>query len=153
MKDFDKINAIYGLVAAVGAAIFGQYWFLFAGFLFMNVVDYVTGVVKARRLGKESSAAGAWGVLKKAFYWVVIGVAFFVAYCFAYMGELIGVNLSFVIMFGWFTLASYLVNEIGSILENLVELDVNVPGFLVSGLDVTKKLLDAKMQIEETEEN
>ena len=74
MKEFDKVNAIYGLIATVGAAIFGQYWFLFAGFLLMNFIDYVTGLVKAKRLKKESSSAGAWGVFKKVSYWIVIGM-------------------------------------------------------------------------------
>lgn len=152
MKEFDKINVIYGLIATAGAAIFGQYWFLFAGFLLMNTVDYVTGLVKAKRLKKESSAVGAWGVFKKVSYWIVIGLAFFIAHSFVYMGEIIGVNLSFVVLFGWFTLASYLINEIRSILENLVEMGVKVPSFLISGLDITKKLLDAKVEIEKEQE-
>lgn len=153
MKEFDKVNVIYGLVATVGAAIFGQYWFLFAGFLFLNLVDYLTGLVKAKKLKKESSAVGAWGIFKKVGYWLVIGLAFFIAHSFVYMGEIIGVNLSFVVLFGWLTLASYLVNEIRSILENLVEMGVKVPGFLISGLDITKKLLDTKTNLENMEGN
>lgn len=43
MKEFDKVNMIYGAIAAAGIAIFGKYWFLFAGFLFLNVIDYITG--------------------------------------------------------------------------------------------------------------
>lgn len=144
MKGFDKVNMFYGLIATAGAAIFGQYWFLFFGFLVLNVVDYFTGLAKSKKLKKESSAVGAWGVFKKVSYWIVIGVAFFISRCFVYMGEIIGVNLAFVAFFGWFTLASYLVNEIRSILENLVELGANVPRFLISGLDITQKLLDAK---------
>lgn len=154
MKEFDKINIIYGLIATVGVAIFGKYWFLFAGFLIMNVIDYITGYCKAKFYNKnESSAIGAKGIFKKVWYWVVIGIAFFVAFCFTYMGEIIGIDLAFVRFFGWFTLASYLVNEIRSILENLVEMEVKVPAFLVSGLAVTEKLLDKKTeQVEEEEE-
>ena len=153
MKEFDKINMIYGAVATVGVAIFGKYWFLFAGFLILNLVDYATGFIKAKYYNKnESSAVGAKGVFKKVWYWVVIGLAFFISHCFVYMGEVIGINLSFVQLFGWFTLATYLINEIRSILENLVEMNVNVPGFLVAGLDVTQKLLDAKTEIKEQEE-
>ena len=58
------------------------------------------------------------------------------------MGKLIGVDLSFVVIFGWFTLAVYLVNEIRSILENLVEMGVKVPSFLIKGLEVTEKAID-----------
>ena len=71
---------------------------------------------------------------------------------FTYMGEVIGVDLSFVQFFGWFTLATYLINEIRSILENLVEMNVKVPTFLIVGLSVTQKLLDAKTEIEESGE-
>ena len=151
MKGFDKVNMIYGFVATIGVAIFGKYWFLFAGFLILNFVDYLTGYCKAKFYNKnESSAIGAKGIFKKVFYWVVIGVAFFVSYCFVYMGEIIGINLEFVQLFGWFTLATYLINEIRSILENLVEMKVKVPAFLVNGLDIAQKLLDARTQ--ETEE-
>ena len=151
--EFDKINMIYGLIATIGVALFGKYWFLFAGFLILNVIDYATGYCKARFYKKnESSAIGAKGILKKVCYWIVIGLAFFVSTCFAYMGETIGINLSFVQLFGWFTLATYMINEIRSILENLVEMNVNVPAFLIAGLEVTQKILDSKTEIRESEE-
>lgn len=153
MKEFDKVNMIYGAIAAVGIAIFGKYWFLFAGFLFLNVIDYITGFIKAKYYKKnESSAIGAKGIWKKVSYWIVIGLAFFISNCFVAMGEVIGVNLEFVRLFGWFTLATYMVNEIRSILENLVEMNVRVPQFLIVGLEITQKLIDAKTDIKEAEE-
>ena len=153
MKVFDKVNMVYGLIATIGVAIFGKYWFLFAGFLLLNLVDYLTGWCKARFYNKnESSAVGAKGVFKKVWYWLVIGLAFFISGCFSAMGELIGINLSFVQFFGWFTLATYLINEIRSILENLVEMGVKVPTFLAAGLDISQKLLDAKTNQDVREE-
>ena len=153
MKGFDKINMFYGFIAMIGVAIFGKYWFLFAGFLVLNVIDYATGWCKARFYKRnESSAIGAKGVFKKVWYWVVIGIAFFVSFCFTGMGEMVGINLSFVQLFGWFTLATYLINEIRSILENLVEMEVKVPSFLIKGLDITQKLLDTRTKTEETQE-
>jgi phage-related holin len=65
------------------------------------------------------------------------------------MGEIIGVDLHFVQMFGWLTLAMYIVNELRSILENLVEIGVDVPEFLIKGLDVTKKLMEAEVKKED----
>lgn len=149
-----KVNMIYGAIATVGAAIFGKYWFLFAGFLLMNIIDYATGYCKAKFYNKnESSAIGAKGIFKKVWYWAVIGIAFFVSFCFTYMGEIIEIDLAFVQWFGWFTLASYLVNEIRSILENCVEMNVKVPAFLIKGMAVTEKLLEAKTKVEEEEKN
>lgn len=145
----NKANFIYGAVITLLTAIFGQYWFLFAGFLVLNVIDYGTGIIKAKYFkGNESSKVGARGVLKKLLYWLVIGIAFYISNCFVRMGEVIDVNLDFVIMFGWFTLATYLVNELRSILENVVEMGVKVPSFLVKGLEVAdnaiEKITDGK---------
>ena len=52
-------------------------------------------------------------------------------------------------LFGWFTLASLLVNEIRSVLENLVECGYNVPAFLIKGLAVTEKLINAGMELDD----
>jgi toxin secretion/phage lysis holin len=150
VKVIDKVNIIYGVIVTFLATIFGKYWFLFAGFLALNIVDYATGYVKAKFYKKnESSSIGAKGVFKKVSYWVVIGIAFYISLCFVYMGEVIEIDLSFMHLFGWFTLASYLINETRSVLENLVEMNVNVPPFLVSGLEITQKLVDTKTKFEE----
>ena len=154
MKEFDKVNIVYGLIAAVGSALLGEYWFLFAGFLVMNVIDYITGWRKSRYLKTESSAVGARGVLKKVSYWTVIGIAFYISFGLTNMGKTIGINLAFVQLFGWFTLATYMVNEIRSILENLVAMKIWVPPFLIKGLEITDKLIEGQVNavIPETEE-
>lgn len=152
MKVLEKSNVIWGAIATFLAAIFGQYWFLFLGFLVLNIVDYVTGVIKAKYYQKnESSSVGAKGVLKKVMYWVVIGIAFFVSECFVQFGDVLGINLSFLLLLGWFVLASYLVNEIRSILENCVVMGINIPEFLIKGLDITEKLMKSKTAQEKKE--
>lgn len=148
-KVFDGINVIYGLFIGALTFVFGEHWVLFAGFLALNLIDWLTGYYKSHYLGIESSVEGAKGIVKKVWYWVVIGIAFFVANSFVEMGEIVGVKLDFVILFGWLTLAMYIVNEIRSVLENLVEIGVEVPLFLVKGLDVTKKLIEAEANREE----
>lgn len=55
-----------------------------------------------------------------------------------------GIELDFMTMLGWFTLATLLVNEIRSILENLVESGYEVPTILIKGLAVTEKLIQSK---------
>ncbi len=143
MEIVNKTNFIYGVIVAFCAAVFGRYWFLFVGFLVLNVIDYLTGWIKAKYYNKnESSAIGAKGVLKKVMYWCVIGIAFFVSTAFVHLGDMLGISLGFVVFFGYFTLATYLVNEIRSILENFVEMGVNVPGFLTTGLEVVSKKVD-----------
>ena len=144
MNFVDTYNAVIGGVVTVLSALFGVYWYLFAGYLLLNVLDWLTGWYKSRRLGKEFSKTGLKGILKKTGYWVIILVAFLTPTLFIHLGkDLLGINLDFLMLFGWFTLASLLVNEIRSILENLVECGYNVPEFLIKGLAVTEKLIQA----------
>ena len=141
----EKANLFWGGVATVMAAVFGKYWFLFVGFLVLNVIDFMTGWAKAKFWTKtDSSAIGAKGVAKKVSYWVIIGIAFFMAYGFTQLGDVLGYNLSFMLLLGWFVLASYIINEIRSITENFVQMGFWVPAVLKTGLDVTQKLMDAK---------
>ena len=76
MKVLDKCNAAYGAAVTVLVAVLGPYWYIFAGYLLCNVLDWLTGWYKARKHGKESSKAGLNGILKKLGYWVVVLVAF-----------------------------------------------------------------------------
>ena len=56
--------------------------------------------------------------------------------------DILHVDLNFLAMVGWFTLACLMVNEARSILENLVECGYNVPNVLIKGLAVTDKLIN-----------
>lgn len=139
---FDRINIAGGIIMVAAAAVLGKYWFLFAGLLFFNVVDWLSGWQRAAMKGESSSAVGARGVVKKVWYWVVIGMAFFIGFSFEQMGAHIGVPLGIMNMLGWFVLANYLVNEIRSIMENLVDMGVPVPDFMVKGLQITAERLE-----------
>ncbi len=138
----NKVNVVGGAIVAFLAAIFGQYWFLFAGLMVFNVVDWLTGWYYAYVNGLESSKVGAKGIVKKVGYWVIIGIAFYIALAFGKLGELIEVNLGFSIYIGWFVLANYLVNELRSILENALKLGWNAPEFLIKGLEIADKAID-----------
>lgn len=142
-KVIDLYNVCVGAVVTVLTAIFGIYWYIFAAYLLLNVFDWLTGWYKSRKLKQESSKVGLKGIVKKLGYWVIIAVAFIVSGVFVHMGtDLLHVDLSFLTMIGWFTVACLLVNEIRSILENLVECGYNVPNVLVKGLAVADKLIN-----------
>ena len=147
MRFVDKYNAIVGSLVAVATALLGAYWYVFAGYLLLNVLDWGTGWYKARQKKEESSYIGLRGILKKVGYWVIILVAFLMPDLLIGLGrDVLGINLDFLMLFGWFTLACLLVNEIRSVLENLVECGYNVPAFLIKGLAVTEKLLEVQTE-------
>lgn len=142
-KVIDSYNLTVGAVIAVLTAVFGVYWYVFLAYMICNILDWGTGWYKARKLKKESSSVGLKGILKKLGYWVIIAVGFLVPAVFIRLGnELLKIDLVFLELVGWFTLACLLVNEIRSIIENLVECGYNVPQVLIKGLAVADKLIN-----------
>ena len=138
----DGYNAITGAIVAVLSYILGEHWILFVAFLLLNVADWITGWMKSRMAGKENSMAGWKGVLKKLGYWLMIMVAFGVGAVFIEIGESIGIDLGVTTLLGWFVLASLIINEIRSIVENFVEAGYNVPKVLINGLEVAEKIVN-----------
>lgn len=138
----DTYNAVVGGIVACLTLIFGEHWILFAGFLLFNVIDFITGIMKSRLTGKENSTKGWQGVLKKLGYWIMILVAFAMSTLFIEIGTVINIDLGVTTLLGWFVLASLAINEIRSILENLVEAGFNVPNVLINGLEVADKIIN-----------
>ena len=138
----DGYNAIAGAIVAVLSYILGEHWILFAAFLLLNVADWITGWMKSKMANKENSVRGWKGVLKKLGYWHMIMVAFGASAIFIEIGKAIGVDLGITTLLGWFVLASLLINEIRSILENFVEAGFNVPIILIKGLEVADKVVN-----------
>lgn len=141
LKYMDAINAVGGTIVTVLTAVFGTHWLLFVGFLVLNVVDYITGVRKSRLTGKDNSAKGVRGVWKKLGYWLMVLVAFLASAIFIEIGKTLGIDLSVTTYIGWFTLASLIINELRSIIENFVEAGDNVPSVLTKGLEVAENAI------------
>lgn len=139
----EKTNLVLGAIVAVLTYIFGQYWFLFLAYFLLNCGDFLSRWIAARIVGEECSHKCWKGLMKKLGYWIMIALAFGMSVIFIKIGEIIGVNLGVTTLLGWFVLASLIINEIRSILENLVDAKLNVPVFLTKGLAVANKAIDA----------
>lgn len=149
MNWMDSYNAIVGSIVAVLSFVFGEHWILFAIFLLFNVADWITGWMKSRINNVENSSAGWKGVLKKLGYWLMILVAFAASAVFIEIGNTLGMDLGITTLLGYFVLASLLVNELRSILENFVEAGYNVPTILTKGLEVADKVVNQEENEEE----
>lgn len=143
----EKINVIGGFVVAMLSYFLGVHWVLFAGFLVLNVIDWVTGWMKSTLTNKTNSSKGAKGVLKKLGYWIMILLSFSASALFIEIGQTIGVDLQITTLLGYFVLASLILNEIRSIIENFVEAGYKVPGILTKGLQVAEKIIEKENAI------
>lgn len=144
----NKINLIVGAITAFLSYLLGEHWILFVVFLALNFGDYITRWIAARLTGTENSKAGWIGITKKLGYWIMIALGFEMGIIFMEIGNVIGINLGITTFIGWFVLATLIINEFRSILENLVEAyGDKVPAILVKGLEVANKAIDGKIKI------
>lgn len=150
----DKINLVIGAIIALMSYLFGEHWILFGAFLVFNLFDFLTRWITSRINGDESSKRCFVGILKKLGYWIMIALGFGMSVIFIEIGEVIGVDLQITALLGWFVLATLMINEIRSILENLVEGGFHVPLILTKGLEITNKMVESAMEfIEEEDED
>lgn len=147
----NKTNVFIGVIVSILTYAFGDHWHLFAGFLLLNFGDYVTRWIAARVTGTECSQKGWLGILKKLCYWIMIAAAFGMSAIFIEVGETIGYDLKITTWFGWFVLATLIVNEFRSILENLVDAGCPVPIFMIKGLDIVNKAIDGIIEIHDVD--
>ena len=142
MKFFNIVNSIFSAIIVGISELFSGQRVLFLGYLILNIIDFVTVTIKARITKKESSSKGLMGIIKKVGYWILILITFLASYMLSTLGNLISVDIDFVILFGWFTLGCLIINEFRSILENLSELGIKLPDFLINGLEVIQNIIE-----------
>ena len=112
-----------------------------------NVMDYITGLAAAHRRGqKVSSYVGVLGIAKKVCMWLLIGVGAVVDWLLMYCGAQLGFEIHLPMLAASLVAVWLIVNEVISILENIGDIGVPLPGFL------TKIVQGLKSKIEGAEE-
>lgn len=147
LKIFNKISATLSIISTTLTSFFGIEWILFLGYLILNILDYVTGTIKSKVTHTESSNKGLLGIVKKVCYWILIGISFLISYLLMQLGGKLNINLEFIMIFGWFTLACLIINESRSIIENLIEIGIEVPEILTKVLNIYYNILEKKSNV------
>ena len=148
----DKINATSGMIITILSYILGVHWYLFVAYLGLNIADCISGSMRSWLNGATSSKEGLKGIIKKLGYWIIIALAFGVGVIFIELGKTLNIDLSFATGIGYLTLATLIINEIRSIVENFVEAGYSVPTVLVKGLEVANRALDDIVNDDEKDE-
>lgn len=139
----DSANLAWATILALLTEFFGAARLVLPFFLVLNVVDCYYGRKKGKETATLSSKIGAAGIAKKVSYWVMIGLSFWVAHILVdIVGPALGIDLGFLMLIGWFTLAIYVLNELTSIVENMLVLGYDVPPILVKGLAAARSAVD-----------
>jgi len=117
-----------------------------------NVIDYGTGIIAAKyRNEPVSSYKGLRGIIKKVCMWLLIGVGAMVDWLIIYTSSTIGITLPISFLIACIVAVWLIVNEIISILENMADIGVSIPPFLMPLVRNIKRQVEDKAAIKESE--
>ena len=142
-----KENIFRGMIAAAaaGAAAYFRELALPVVVLFLVMAaDYVSGMVRAWVNGELSSRAGVLGIVKKVSYLLAVVVAIVADWVVQTAAGQLGVDFGGFFFFGLLVTIWLVLNECISILENISELGVPLPPFLVSLIQKLKKTTETR---------
>lgn len=120
-----------------------------------NLIDYLTGIAAANyREEKVSSYKGIRGIIKKVCMWLLIVVGWMMDVLLQYATVTMGLALNLPFIVATVVSVWLICNEIISILENMIDMDVDIPPFLMPLVHMIKQQTQKKIETkkEETDE-
>lgn len=140
-------NIVKGTVTAVSSfftSILGILAVPIGLMVISNLIDYATGLMACKfRNENISSYKSIRGIMKKVCMWLLVAVGAIVDVLLKYASETIGIALPFTFLVACIVAIWIICNEIISILENIKDMEVELPVFLEK---LTKNI---KSQVEE----
>lgn len=148
----DKAKAT--MIAAVSAlmswlGILAVPVFLMVG---CNIIDYITGIWAAGyRTENVNSYKGIQGIVKKVCMWLLVLVGAWIDILVNYAIECAGVGTELPFVVATVVAVWLVVNEIISILENMLDIGVRMPPFLLPVVKYIRKAVEEKAGVAEEE--
>ena len=112
-----------------------------------NIVDYITGLIAANNRNEEISSYKSFkGIAKKICMYLLIIVGFMIDVMVTYGIEHLGLQFDFPTIFACIITLWLVCNEIISILENLIDIGVAMPSFLMPLVEKMKHMTETKIE-------
>lgn len=113
-----------------------------------NVTDYITGILASKyREEQVSSYKGIRGIYKKVGMWILIFVGWMMDMLINYTVQYVGLVISLPYIIATVVAVWLICNEIISILENLIDMDVDIPPFLMPLAKMIKGQVEDKTKL------
>ena len=130
-------------LTAVGAFLSSILGILYVPVLLMvlcNIIDYITGLVSAHYRGeKVSSYVGLRGIIKKVCLWLLVVVGAIMDSLIKYAADTVGIVPPVHFLIACVVAVWIICNELISILENMVDIGVKIPPFLLPLVNLIKE--------------
>ena len=150
-------NVIKAIITAATGFLSSVLGILYIPVLLMvacNLIDYITGLVAAkyRTDGGISSYRSMKGITKKVMMWLLVVVGAIIDEVLAYTGATLGIAMPFTFLVACIVAIWIICNEIISILENMLDIGVDIPAFLLPMMKNIKRQAEGVTGIEEDKE-
>lgn len=118
-----------------------------------NIIDYITGLMACPSRGEKVSSYKSFkGIAKKISMYLLIIVGFMIDILIIYGVENLGFTFNFPTIVSCIVAVWLICNEIISILENLIDIGVALPKFLLPLIKLIKSTTETKIEILEGDE-
>ena len=117
-----------------------------------NILDYVTGLLASPHRGENvNSYKGIRGIIKKVCMWLLVVVGAMIDQLILYATDTVGLTIQINFLVATIVAVWIICNEIISILENMVDIGVNIPPFLLPLVKNIKKQTENRIDTDEEE--
>lgn len=146
----DRIKIAITMITSVLSSFLGVLYIPVLLMVSCNVIDYITGLAAAkyRKDGGISSYKSIRGIVKKVTMWLLVAVGVIIDSLISYSANTIGLNIPFKFLVACVVAIWIVCNELISILENMIDIGVNIPPFLIPIVKRIKSNTEDKVKID-----
>lgn len=118
-----------------------------------NVIDYITGLFAAsKRTGQISSYKSIRGIIKKVCMWLLVIVGALLDVLINYAVQSAGIELNIKFLVAIIVAIWLVINEVISILENMIDIGIHMPPFLMPLAKYIKQQVEEAATFDKTSE-
>lgn len=146
----NKIKTVFTAFFSAFAAWLGVLAIPVLVLVITNIIDYVTGLAASKYRNEEINSYKSFrGIVKKVSMWLLIVVGALLDWLIISTGHSVGISLPIDFIIAIVVAVWLIVNEIISILENMLDIGVSIPPFLLPLVKNIKKQVEDKSMIKE----
>lgn len=154
MKENTQIKAIFTVIFSFISSIFGALTIPVLLMIGCNILDYATGLMASTYRSEDiNSYKSIRGIMKKVSMWLLVVVGAIVDQLLLYASNTIGLTLPFTFLVACVVAIWIICNELISILENIKDMGVSLPAFLLPLVQHVKSQVEDKTTFPEEKED
>lgn len=149
----EQFKKILTTVGSVLSSLLGILYIPVMLMVLCNIIDYTTGLMAAkyRKDSTISSYKSFKGIAKKVSMWLLVVVGAIVDELIKYATQTVGITVPFTFLIACVVAVWLICNELISILENIKDIGVNMPTFLLPLVKNIKSQTESAVNIEDEE--